>query len=108
MPTKPLKTGKKLEYSRQENGDTTLTMCVFHVSHLIQNCKRCSTLEVVHAISSKNLSKTYAEDIKDIFNKEFKQRINKITSVAIFQRLSEFSALKDSFFKESFEGEESI
>ena len=39
----------------RENCKNTFAMCKFDISHLIQNFKRCPTLEVAHAISLKDL-----------------------------------------------------
>ena len=85
----------------RENGDTTLAMCIFDISHLIQNFKRCSKLEVVHAISLQNLLarkegiEAKNEATKDIFNK----KITKITtSDAITERINQFGVMKESLF----------
>ena len=75
-------------------------MCIFYISHLIQNSKCCSTLEVVHAISLKiykhdKKASKLKRTVKDIFSKEIKKMT---TSGAITERVNKFGAIKGSIF----------
>ena len=47
---------RKKQPALRENGDNTFASCIsVDISHLNKKSKRCSKLEVVHAISVKNL-----------------------------------------------------